>query len=387
MFTTQNYKTLAKINDTSNALVTIQIATDRSGDVQKFQIKYKNALAEAVQQLTDESLFDSNAMNEVNAHKYLEKASALLDDISFWKNLSDGLIVFVSENVFEVFTVPVKLNDFTYVGNQFYLRHLLPLLGAEKRFFVLALSQNEVRFFEGNKNSITPVRISDLIPNGIDELIGVDDNEQTLQTHSGGGNGAAIYHGHGGGKDDKNIQLEKYFKDVDDGLMKMLHDENAPLVIYSVDYQIPMYKGVSKYSNIMDVQVEGNPENDDPVLIHERVWSKLSSHFTKEKEKSKEKFEQAMVEDKASFAMNTIIPAALNGKVETLFVDSETDVAWGSYNSKNNTISVHPERKANSICMLNEAAMSTFNQSGIVYNIARSEFPRMVSQVNAIYRF
>jgi hypothetical protein len=384
MFSIQNYKSLLRSSDSIQPHVSIYVPAHRAGNKQEDRLKYKNALSMAVNQLCDEDMFPDTAMNKKSAYTYLAPALALLEQGDFWSRLSDGLVVFLHDKTFEYYSVPISFNNFVFVGNQFYLRHLLPLVDKNNKFFILALSQNEVRFFEARKHSITPVVIEDFVPNGIKEMIGVDDTEQVLQMHNSGN---AIFHGQGGGKDDKNKQLYKYFQDVDEGLMKMLYDETAPMVIYAVDYEIPMYKEISRYSNLAAQHVTGNPEHEDPMLIHERAWDAVRDTFEKNNATQKEIFQQAMAEDKASFSTHHIIPAAFNGKVKTLFVDANTDEIWGTYDKNTNILNLHTERQPNSLCLLNEAALATFNNGGIVHNIPRTGFPMMVSQVNAVYRF
>ncbi len=385
MFTKHDYKKLLNTQNTNDPKISIYIGTDRSGESEKFQLKFKNALKNAVSQLTDPHLQGEHVMNKQQAQDYLSAGFNLLADNEFWNYLSDGLAVFIGKNTFKYFTVPLSFKDFIYVNKAFYLRHLISLLNEESRFFVLALSQNDVRFFDATRFSISPVRISDLVPMGKEELIGVDNREKVLQHHSGGSD--TIYHGHGGAKDIQDIQVKKYFEDVDKGLMKMLFDENAPLIIYSTEEQVALYKSISDYSNIIEEKITGNPENDDPVLIHEKAWNQIKSYFTQRKEEIRNAFEAALAEEEASFSIHNVVPAALNGKVKTIFVDKNTEAVWGTYDQATNKISIHPNKQANSICLLNKAAMATYNNGGKVLNIPRMEFPRIVAQVNAIYRY
>ncbi|MFK8007561.1 MAG: hypothetical protein AB8H03_14375 [Saprospiraceae bacterium] len=386
MFSQKQFNNLHQFQNTTSPCVSIYIPTYKAGNTQEDKLRFKNALSEATYQLTDNSLFPKNAMTKNEALKLLAPAFELQDNDDFWTQLSEGLAVFIGENHFSYFICPIDFPKLTYVHNHFYLRHMLPLLKDEKRFFVLALSQNDVRFFEGNANNITPVIIEDLIPMGTEEMIGMEDNTPNIYARSSGSQGA-IFHGHGGGKDNKNETLKKYFKDIDDGLMKMLHDENPPMVIYSVDNQIPIYQEISKYSNLHHQHIVGNPDNDDPVLIHEKAWSILEDHFNEKYQLEKENFNQNLVDGKASFSIHDIAPAAISGKVEILFLDTQEEVIWGDYDEKNFSINLHESRQPNSICLLNKMGVETFNNSGTVYNRPRMEMPRVITHVNAVFRY
>lgn len=386
MFKQDQFNQLSEFQNNNSPCVSIYIPTYKAGKAQEDKIRFKNALSEATSQLTDESLFPDHAMKKEEALKFLSPAFKLLDEKDFWSHLSEGLAVFIGKDHFSKFVCPINFPELTYVHDHFYLRHMIPMLKGEKRFFVLALSQNDVRFFEGNANSITPVIIQDLMPIGTEEMIGMEDKPANLQARSGGAEGS-IFHGHGGGKDDKNETLKKYFRDIDHGLMKMLHDENIPMVIYSVEKQIPIYQEISKYSNIHNKHIIGNPENDDPVLIHEKAWAILKDHFDKKYRTKKGEFDQHLIDGKASFSIHDITPAAVNGKVETLFLDTEEKIIWGEYDEKNASINLHESRRPNSICLMNKMGVETFNHGGTVYNRPRMEMPRVITHVNAVFRY
>lgn len=386
MFKQEQFQKLNNFQNTSSPCVSIYIPTYKSGNAQEDKIRLKNALSDATNQLIDDSIFSKNAMEKKEALNFLSPAFELLDNDNFWTQLSEGLAIFLTENHFSYFVMPIDFPTTVYINNHFYLRYVLPMLKEEKRFFVLALSQNEVRFFEGNKNSITPVIIEDLVPNGTEEMIGMDENSTNIQVHAVG-SGTTVFHGHGGGKDNKIENLKKYFRDIDNGLMQMLHDENAPMIIYSVENQIPIYKEISTYSNINDNHVYGNPESDDPVLIHEKAWAVIEPYFNDKYETVKENFNQYLVNGKASFSIHEIVPAATHGKVDTLILDNEEEIIWGEYNDKTFTMNLHETRQPNSICLLNKVAIDTVNNNGIVYNRPRTEMPRVVSYTNAIFRY
>ncbi len=387
LFKLQHYNELAKVYSPDTPCVSIFIPTHRAGHVQEDKIRFKNALTDVKRNLQNDELFVNGGMSERKAEGFLTPAYDLLDNHDFWLHLSDGLAVFIGEGRFEYFTVPIDLNPLTYVKHHFYLRPLMPLLNGEDRFFLLALSQGEVRFFEGHKYHITPVKISDLVPSGMEEALALEDPEKTLQMRNTGREGSSVFHGHGIHKDQQDWQLEQYCRMVDDGLMKMLHDEKAPMIIAAVDELVSTYRKVSGYSNIVDFHVSGNPENDDPTLLHEKAWGKMKNYFRREMEAQKEQFSEALAKDQASFSLLDIVPAAINGKVQTLFLAKDAPVLWGFYNEADNSVSIHEEQKPFSVCLHNLAAMKTFEQSGVVYHRDRMEFPQVTSEANAIYRY
>lgn len=382
LITKKDIEELSQVND--QPCISIFIPTHRSGfDNAKIdQLSFKNALNDARTQMEQWGL-EPNEM-----HGSLKAGYELLEDEAFWTKLSDGLAVFISPSRFAYFELPIAFNPYVFAGRNFHLRPLLPMFAGDGRFFLLALSQNEVRFFEGQRNSITPVIIEDLVPEDLEEALLFSSAEAQLQAHSGGNpTNSGIYHGQGKGKDEKNKQLEKYFRQVDKGLMEMLHDETAPLIIAAVDYLVPIYEEISQYTHIMSFSVKGNPENDTPVQLHEKAWSLMQPYFKEEQRSLAKDFQSKFALEKADISAYALIPAAINGRVDTLFIDKDEPNLWGQFDAEKNNIRLHLERKQDSTCLLNKAAVATFLQGGKVYNLSGKELPYPEAPLNAIYRY
>ncbi len=385
-FNHKKFEQLAQIHSTENNKISIFLPTDRAGDGQAAKIRFKNQLSEVVEKLMDEKI-QEHTMSKNDAMAYLAKAYELLDKDEFWTYQSDGLAIFISEEVFEYYTMPVDFKLFNYVGSVFYLRPMLPVITNQSRFFLLALSQNEIRFFEGEQHSITPVIIEDLVPESLEASMAAIDIAYPagLQAHSGGS--SPVFHGQGGEKDGKTDRIVDYFRMVDAGLMKMLHDEKVPMIIAGVDYLIPMYKSISNYSNIVEPHISGNVEADGPVLLHEKAWKLLAPLMKENFETQYNSFKELLPNEKASLSIDSIVPAALNGKVDTLFVDKDTSTYWGTYLPDTNKIALQKEQNKVNSCLINFAAIATYLQGGQVYTTSKAEMPHSVSVLNAIYRY
>ncbi|MEM8524037.1 MAG: hypothetical protein AAGG68_05320 [Bacteroidota bacterium] len=363
---------------TSDHCVSIFIPTFRVGQIQEDHLRFKNALSKALEQL------QRRGFEKDDAHKFLTKGYELLDDDDFWTRQSDGLAAFISKDHFSHYTLPIHFEHRVETYTQFYIRPLMPMFSENNRFFLLALSQNEVRFFEGNRHSITPVKIEDLVPENMEAALMLDDPNGTLQMHNSGGD--AIFHGQGGGKDKDDAYLKDYFRQVDKGLMEMLHDEDAPMILATVDRNAAFYKEISEYSNLLDTHISGNPEGWDAVGLHERAWQMMTELKNESRKEYQSTFGDHLAENKASTFLTDVIPATVEGKVESIFMDKDATVI-GTYDSENHKVEVHEERQNDSYDLLEFAARNVFLQGGKVYNVAKEEFPNQDAEVNAVYRF
>lgn len=359
--------------------ISIFVPTSRKGDFEKDHLHLKNALKAAGEQL------EAKGMNSKEADKFLGNAHILLDDREYWNHMSDGLAIFIGKDSFYKYELPIPFEEMVRVSDRFYLRPIMPMMNGEGRFFVLALSQNEVKFFEGTKYSITPVIISDLVPKDMESILINEGAKESLQHHSGGG-AAAIFHGQGRTTDEDIKNVRKYFRRVDEGLMTMLHDETVPMIIAAVDHLVPEYKEISKYSNIVHENISGNPENLSPAQLHERAMSIIKNFLASKKDKITNNFDDLLASDKASFSIIAIVKAAHEGKVDHLLVNKDYR-NWGEYNPDQRLVTVHEEQQENSDDLLEIAARYTYQHGGMVHSCQREELPRPTANANATYRY
>lgn len=377
MITKENIQSLYQIQNPN--CISIYIPTYRAGHNQEDKLRFKNAVNEA-----KDALVEKRGMEEKVAAQRLKSAYGLLENDDFWLHLSDGLSVFIVDGKMEYFISPISFNPWVGVDSTFYLRPLMPLVNRENRFFLLALSQNEVRFFDCNQYSITPVIIEDLVPKNMEEALAYDDQGGQLQAHSSGGTNP-VFHGHHLGKDHKVKDLQKFFTTIDRGLMKMLHDERAPMILATVDYEAPIYRAISDYSNIVDFHINGNPENDGPVLLHEKAW-RLMKDYYKGKLNHQKRFEEKLSERKASTVLSDIINAAYDGRVEVVYLDKNVKL-WGAYDPDHRSIKVHGQAQPDSVDLLEQVARKVFENGGMVYQHDQNALPHKETHANAVLRF
>jgi hypothetical protein len=378
MITDKIFKELASIED--QTCVSIYVSTHRAGQVEKDRIELKNAIKEAHNKL------ETIGYSSKEADDFLSQASDLTENQDFLNSQSDTLAIFITKDNFQYFNLPIQTENYTFVGNEHYVLPLLKELNSKERFFILALSQNEVRFFEGRSTGIYPVIIEDLVPADRAEALKYYDSPEAKLQHHAGSNGGSVFHGQGGGKDVENARLEEYMRAIDSGLMEMLHDEKVPMIIAAVDFLVPMYRNISNYKYISDKQISGNPESMSPTDLHHAALEELSEHFASTKRDALESFNAFLAEDKADMTVANIIPAAINQRVDTLFVDA-TQKYYGTVNAATQTINIANEMTADNQELLNTAAKYTYLNGGDVYILNKEEMPNITTPLCAVYRY
>ncbi len=340
----------------------------------------KTNLKEARQRLKMQNWEEDRIQN------FLQPAKELLEDDSFWPYQSDGLAIFLSESEQQIHRLPVHFENMVYLGNEFYIKPLSPLLGAPSRFFILCLSQNKVAFYEATAHSITAVKIDDLLPMGRKEM-DEEKEEKVLQLHSAGVGHTPHFHGHGSKKDKQEVALEKYLRAIDEGLMKMLHDENPPLVFAGVDELFASYKQINSYPHLVDENISGNPFSTAAVSLQEHAWEQVKFHFDSTRQTYFNSYNELRQQMRTSTSIDAILRASMEGRVECIFTRDDRNL-WGSRDPLNRYIQIHPLRTGESQCLLNAATIETLRQGGKVYNVPTSQMPvSSKAPIAAIFRY
>lgn len=382
ILTLHKFKTLARVNEPH--CISIFIPTHRAGQEVNEKIDQKN-LKNQVKEIRHK--LESWQVKDKDIHQLLEPIEALVDDTSFWKYQSDGLAIFRNNDQFEYFTVPVYFEAFNYLSDHYYLKPLIPYLNQDERFYLLALSLHEVKLYEGFAHRIDKLDVHDLLPENLEKAVGYDYKQKYLQFRSGHTGGEkAMFHGHGEGKDDAREEVLKFFRAVNDGVMKVLHDETVPLVLATVDYLFPLYREANEYNYLYDRFIAGNPEHSDPVLLHEKAMELLDGVFDRKKKEKLEKFEKALSDNLASYKVNEIVPAAVNQRVDTLFAKN-LDEVWGMLDREHNDVITEEFKTKHNAGLMNLAAVHTILNNGNVYLMDAAEMPGETGHLNALFRY
>jgi hypothetical protein len=318
----------------------------------------------------------------------MKPAQEILGIHSFWQNQSDGLAVFLSSGLFLTYRLPERFEELVVVARRFHLKPLLPSLSRGKHFYILALSQNEVRLFRGTRYSMNIVNLEH-VPGSLKEALKYDEPETQLQFHTQTrhrrGMRAAVFHGHGAGIDDKKDDLLHYFQKIDKGLLDILGGEEAPLVLASVEYYWPIFKEASSYSHLVGEGIKGNPEEIDEDELRERAWKIVQPVFAVEQSEALAAFTKLEAEGKTSTDLDIVVPAAHQGRVAVLFVALGIQ-KWGVYKPRKNEVLLHEKAKATNQDLLDLAAVQTFLNGGRIYALVSERMPGLAS-IAAIFRF
>lgn len=381
-FTMKDMKRLTDIED-DLCISMYMPAKPGAAMVDEQRIRYKNLLRKAEKEVQEKGA------KKKGLYDMVEEGRRLLENDYFWRYQRNGLAVFIASGLFLFYKLPLHFEEIFVTGQRFHVKPLIPLFMADGRFYVLALSQNEVRLFSCTRYDVMEIDLVNM-PEGIAESLRYDSKQYQLQLHTGaaegGGNRPAVFHGQGVGVDDTKDEILRYFQDVDRGLSDILPDQEVPLVLAGVDYLLPIFKEATSYHRVMDEVVSGNPENLSAEELHTKAWQIARPELERSQREDKQRYRDLAGKGYTAAGVQTVVPHAAYGRIDTLFIDIDARRP-GNFNADQNEVVVYDEDSTEGEDLLDLAAVETIKHSGKVYALKKENMPEEHAAAAAILRY
>ncbi|MGE5295976.1 MAG: hypothetical protein ACM3VT_14215 [Solirubrobacterales bacterium] len=368
--------------------VSLYLTTHRMGkDTRENPIRLRNAVGGAKDRLAQAGY----PKDKIAA--LLEPANDLIASRDFGLHQSSGLAVFAATDFFEHYRVPLTLHDEVVVDDHFAIRQLIPLFTEDGRFFVLAMSQKHIRFFEATRTGIQERVVPDMLKN-IEDLRKYELTEEYPQHHTiaattgAGGTGAVMTLHSSGTITDKTqykADVQRYVHAVAKKIDKFLADDSTPLIVAAVEYEQAFYRQENTYRHLLDTGIEGNPDGLNEDQIHHAAWEIVEPYFSKAKKESLAHYGDLLNTAKTSDKMEQILPAAVQGRVRALYLRTDVPV-WGRFDPKSSGVVVHSTQEDGDRDLLSLATVHVLQNRGAAYALRQEEMPTKNPQA-AMFRY
>lgn len=352
-------------------------------------IRFKNLMKEAEARLIDAGLEQNDAV------EFLAKAHSL-ERFDFWEQVGEpGLAVFISNNVFRYYTLPIKFDELVVVTDRFHIKPLLPILNGDGRYYLLALSQKDVRFFEGDRYGLKEVEVENM-PKSLDEALNYDETAKEGQFRIAMSKGSTAnrsqqpgaFHGQGSSdRDQHQKDILQFFYAVNNALEEKLQNQTAPLMLAGVEYLMPLYREANTYQHLIEDGMTGNQEILTAQQLHEKAWHIIEPMFYQSQQEVVERFNMLFGSNtgKASNDLKEVIPAAYYQRIDSLLVATNQE-QWGLFDPSSDTVYLHDEEETGDEDLLDLAAAYTLLNGGTVYAVEPNQVP-FSTPVAAIFRY
>ncbi|AMV34268.1 hypothetical protein VN12_19235 [Pirellula sp. SH-Sr6A] len=349
--------------------ISLYIPTHRGGS-QMDVIRFRNAVHQAQEKLI------ATGMKAAEARRLLDAIELLRRDEEFWKHTSDGLAVFGNKDFLNAYRLPWPFEERLEVGDLFLITPLLASLHEDRRYFVLALSQNQVRLLEGTRHSVREIKVEGLPPN-IKEAMQNHDRDKALTLHTRPKPGigwGAIFEGHGTGIDDAKDELSLFFRQIDQALHSVLRGESAPLLLAAVGYLHPLYREKNTYAHLSDLGIVGNPKQWSDDEIRDRAWNLVEPDIRQSVNAKVAEFHAHPSSGKAISNTFEILHCATKGNIETLFVNRDRSIR-GCPPAPGGEWILHESPQQGDEDLANDAAVQTLRHRHTVEVLSEDQMP------------
>lgn len=360
--------------------VSIYLQTHRTNqEAQQDPIRFKKLLNEAEQKLSDRGLREDEIDN------ILKEAWQLVETGNFWLHQSDGLAIFCTPDFFEFYKVPQSFDNFVYVDDRFFITPLLPMLARDGSYYVLALSQKEVRLLDCTRETQARIELEE-IPESYEEF----QQNYTFERHSGGrpsgANGGMTYHGLGDDqKEEKVKKLQEFISQVESGVTKYMKNQGDPLILAGVVEIASTYRKYNQYNELVEDFIKGNTDEKSNKQLRKEGWKIIKPQFLSVIENELDRYADLSNTDKISSDLEDVVKASRHGRVESLFVPTGK-YRWGKFDESEDAVLTDDQQEDGFHDLYNYAALHTLTKGGKVYALSGDRMPEY-SSIAAIFRY
>lgn len=278
-------------------------------------IRFKNLVKEAQASLKDKEF--KGFKDLFSLFKEME------EDALFWEGATESMAILGDEEECIVYKLPVNVKSLAIVSDSFYIKPLLRSFQSNGHYHVLGLNRDNFVLFEADRYGITeiPVDARDATMEGV---LGTEKTAPHLSVASIGGD-QSMYHGHGGAKDERKVDQEKFFRHVDTFVLEQYSKkQKIPLILVSPDEHQGEFRKLSKNNYLIDEGIKIDGDALDKKNLYEKVQDVIQELFKKELKDRMATFSEAHAKDLGSDDVIQIGRAIAEGKVASLYLEENT---------------------------------------------------------------
>jgi hypothetical protein len=280
--------------------VSITLPTHRTSPLNKQDpIRVKQLAREAVDRLLGE--FSKREIEPI-----VTRLENLVDSLDY-RNALDGLALFVNNDFSRAFYLPITIKERVVVDQTFFTRDLVHAINRSTRYWVLALSEQPTRLFEGVRDALVEIR-----------------EEGFPFTHTGPGGASALPGGPGVRKSAYRDEYHRqFFRQVDAAFMPFMADDPLPLVVVGVDRFLAFFREVSAHAGSVIAEVQGSHDKTSAHDLGKLVWPQAKERLLELRQGVFLELDKAVGERKVASSAGEVWRLAHEGRGHMLLVEED----------------------------------------------------------------
>lgn len=250
---------------------------------------------------------------------------ALERDDTFWNTRRQGVAIFRAPGVFITQHLDRSVPEIAVVADNFHVKPLFRLLQTLEDYHVLCLTRESAQLFVGNRDGLQEVPF----PTGsvllINEILGEELSDPGFSRSNSGGTDRIVPHTTI--EDEVDKDTERFFRQVDRIVMEIAsRPSGMPLVVASLPEQAALFHRISRNPRLVETSLTVNPFGIELRDLVDRVWQVMQPHMIAESRMLIEAYEEAAGHADGIDGIFAIAHAAVEGRIETLFVEDSREL-------------------------------------------------------------
>lgn len=256
--------------------------------------------------------------------RLMEPFSELAADLEFWNHTLDGLAVLARPGLFRVYRLQRPVPEVAIVADSLHTKPLLRILQSADRYQILGVTRQHIKLYEGNRDALDEIELADDVPRTLADALGEELTDPRLTVSAyGGPGGPGMHHGHGGRKDQIDLDAERFFRAVDRKITER-HSQPSelPLLLAALPENQSIFRDVSRNPFLLTESIDGDPDALSLDELRDRAWRAVEPGYQARVRALVDAFEESRAKDLGSDDAGEAARAAVAGRVDTLLIDA-----------------------------------------------------------------
>jgi hypothetical protein len=351
-----------------------------SPENQQDPIRFKNLIKEVESSLKQE-------YPKKDIEFIMKPLVSLIEDKEFWNHTYDGIGILSVDGQTIIYNLKREVEELAVVSDSFHIKPLIRNYQSADRYHLLGLNRKEFALFEGNRYGFDKVDLGEGTPTTVEEALGSQftDPYLTAGSYSGTG-GTAMFHGHGGKKDEVEIDTERFFRFVDRLVMERYSNPTGlPLILVALDEYHTLFKNISHNSYLLDKGIKINYDALTIDDLKETAWEQLEPIYLEKTKEIVDKFEISRSQDLGSDDLIQVVKAAYENRIDTILLEADR-VIPGKVNLETGIMEEGNLDNPDFDDILDDLAEMVIKSNGKVIILPKERMPSKTG-VAASYRF
>ncbi len=280
--------------------LTITLPTHRtSPDNQQDPIRLRNLVTQATDRLLGE--FSKREIGPL-----LARLDDLVNDVNYRHTL-DGLVLCANQDFGVKYYLPFTVPERVVVEETFVTRDLVFAMNRTPRYWVLVLSEQPTRLYEGTRDTLVEVQEGGF-----------------PMTHEGPGGATSLPGGFGvnvsANRDERHRQ---FFRAVDEALKPFQADDPLPLAVVGVDRFQAFFAEVTAHKDSILATLNGSHDKTSPSELAKLVWPLVEAGLAARRQQYLSELDRAIGEQKVASTVGEVWRMANEGRGRLLLVEED----------------------------------------------------------------